>query len=94
MVGWVQNLPGSGRRPLRRPWIKDFHYALKLFDFDCVRDYIIDMEVAIKFWECPQDAEHIYDFDDWRLDPNYWTGKVKCPKDHRPLELRTAKVTT
>jgi hypothetical protein len=51
------------------------------------------MEARIKYWECPQDPDHIWDWDDWRIERNYWTGVAKCPKDHRPLTQREAKVT-
>ena len=46
----------------------------------------------IRYWSCPQDGDHIFDYDDWRLEFNYWTGKAKCLKDGRVLTLKVAEV--
>jgi hypothetical protein len=63
-------------------------------DFDNPRDYILDMETRIKYWVCPQNpSEHVWDWDDWRIEQNYWTGVAKCPRDARPLEQHEAKVS-
>ena len=48
--------------------------------------------VKIKYWQCPQDGDHIFDHDDWRISENYWTGKAFCPNDNRVLTAREAVV--
>jgi glutathionyl-hydroquinone reductase len=51
------------------------------------------MEQAIKYWECSQNPDHIFDWDDWRIKVDYWTYVAHCPYDHRTLTEREAKVS-
>lgn len=60
------------------------------------------MEGASKFtqvayWQCPQNPEHIYESDDWRVLPDEnstgWRGTyARCPKDGRELGRKTAVI--
>jgi hypothetical protein len=53
----------------------------------------------IQYWQCPQDAGHVYDYDDWRVQPSdaEWLNVGKwfrayCPKDGRELVKHQAEV--
>lgn len=57
------------------------------------------MEGRIKYWQCPQDPEHVWDFDDWRVQPadSKWANarvwfKAFCPRDGRELVKHEAQV--
>jgi len=47
-------------------------------------------QAIIRYWQCPQNPEHVFDWDDWRVLPDEnsigWRGTVaRCPYDHREM---------
>lgn len=48
--------------------------------------------MRIIYWECPQNQDHIFDYDDWRVKVDGWTFKAHCPYDNREMEKRTTVI--
>lgn len=51
----------------------------------------------IPFWQCPQNPEHVFDKDDWRVQPTNEMNNKKwfrafCPFDGRELDPRAMEV--
>lgn len=50
------------------------------------------MEQAIKYWECPQNPDHVFDYDDPRIERFDLKDRARCPRDNRAMEPRYARV--
>lgn len=54
--------------------------------------------MQIRYWQCPQDGDHVYDYDDWRIvgaqKAYVWKREpaAVCPEDGRELELKKSEV--
>jgi len=47
----------------------------------------------IQYWQCPQDPDHVWDFDDWRvIQEDGWRFKALCPRDRREMARKTAVI--
>jgi hypothetical protein len=54
-------------------------------------------KTPVQYWQCPQNPEHVFDIDDWRVLPtetvNQWRGTIAhCAFDRRELERRRMEV--